>query len=655
MKKICQMICVLFLLLPLTARAAMDISPQSQTELLGLLMGLAEDHANKKWCRDSCGQIHFFKLSGRISDGELAVEIMGSIIGDQQGVLPLFGSVPAADILELKNETADVPLVFYNKAYYTFLKPGPFRLLGRITIEKNASTNFTLPGAVGKIELAIPDQEPLLDTVRWGQVGNSFQVVSKTQKNMTAEKEKKKDLRLGITRSYHVARDKTFVYSIHVIGAHVGQVISIPVTRNEKVLETTPPNAKISADKVDFTATGSENYFTIEGEWIEAEIKLTALAGTVKETWQVNCEGAYDCLFSGDVEKSVSAEGHEWIPVAGQTLHVTWKELGLARGQSIVAQEVLLDTHYSGDGLKQKLKLNLKSSAADHVYVGLPKESIPVALHYGGVPSPILKNKEDLVHLTVPQGETNVELEWETAFKKAREIPVPGINLPSGKWVFWVEPNKNENVIWAGGLPGSPVVLFWPRLGFCLLIALLFLFTEKKLLKEVETKGLLFVVLGAGFALGSTLDILFVLGFVAVIRLLKRVKKQRNIFGWIFEGLVVLALVCLVLVACMDLLDLAFFTASPFDHRDFCSANPVVGQYKPLSSLCWEVTTLKSVSDLSAPSILVLPTMVVRVIYFCWAIAGGFYFYFEMRNLWSGIKHYYSLGLKPFFKSRAKV
>jgi len=653
MKKILKLIILAVMLqLPSTSMAAFNISPNSQEEFINILKGLANDHSYKQWCQDNCGQIHLLKLSGRIADGELDLDISGNIVGKDNGVLPLFGSVPAVEIISLKNGSDEVPLVFYNKSYYTLLAPGPFQLKGKIKIDRTSSTNFTLPGAIGKVLLDISDQEPLLKSVRLGQIGGSFQIVSASQKKDKGVKSQKRDLRLDITRDFVIARDKTFTYTIKVVGAKVGQVITFPLSYDEKVLLVNPQNAKISSDRVEFTATGSDNRFVIQGEWTKKDVKLIAAAGAVKETWGISCEGAYDCLFSGDVEKAVGTSGHQWIPLAGQILTVTWKELGLLQGQSIVAQEVLLDSRYTGKGMKQKLVVKLTSSAADQIFIDLPDTAIPTELKYGSKPSPILKNKKGLVHLTVPQGDSQISLSWEIPKRTQKRIPLPEFKLPTGKWIFWVTPNKNENAIYTGGPAGSPVVLFWPRMGFCLFMGLLFIYTERKLFKKSQTSLVLFLILCAGYALSSPLSILAVVGFIAAIRLLGRVKEKRTIFGWLFEGGIVLLLAALTIGTYIALLDKAFFTGIPFSYESFCSSASVAGNYKPLSALCWESTLVRADQPVSSPYIITLPTLVVRVVYFFWAVVVGYYFFRELKNLWQGLKHYYSLGRKPVFKKK---
>jgi len=362
-------------IIPFQAKADLNINPSNQEELLSVLKGLANDHAYKQWCENNCGQIHELSFAGKIADGTLAITIKGHLIGKQNGVLPLFGATPAIDIISLKNGLHEVPLVFHNKSFYTFLAPGPFMLKGEIRINNQTSTNVTLPGPVGKIILNITDQEPLLLKIKQGQIGGSFQLVSASQrtKKEKTEQGKEQNLRLQITKHFKIARDKNFVYDIKAVGATSGQVITFPLTQEEKILEVKPATAKVHKNKVVFTATGSENFFSLQGEWTQEAIKLLAPSGAIQETWQVDCQGAYDCLFDGKVEKSITAKGHEWLPLEGQTLTVTWNELGLLKGQSLVAQTVTLGSLFTGSGIKQMLNLSVASSAATQFYLELPK------------------------------------------------------------------------------------------------------------------------------------------------------------------------------------------------------------------------------------------------------------------------------------------
>lgn len=645
------LILLMLLILPQTVPANMNLSPSNQEQLLSLLKGLAKDHAYKQWCEDRCGQIHLFKLSGNIASGLLQVSIHGNIVGKDNGVLPLFGTVPAIEIQSLKNGLNDVPLVFLNKSFYTLLAPGPFHLTGQIKIDRSSSTNVTLPAPVGQVILDIPDQEPLLRTVRLGQVGGSFQIVARSKKGQ--QKNQKLDLRLDIKRSYNIGRDKTFEYKVHVVGAQVGQVISIPLQYNEKVLLVEPSSAKISADKVEFTATGSDNFFLIEGEWTKDRIELTAAAGAVNETWKASCEGAYDCQFKGDVEKAVGVAGHQWVPRPGQKLSITWKELGLAQGQSIVAEQVLLDSRFTGQGLKQELLVQLKSSSADQVYLDLPDKAIPTALYYDKTKSPILKNDKGLIHLTVPQGKNKVKIIWEIPKREGRSIPLPEFHLPTGKWVFWVTPNKKEKAIFAGGLPGSPVVLFWPRMGLCLFMGLLFWWGERKLLSKSQTNLALLLILSAGAALESPIIILAILGLFALIRFLGQVKEKRTVVGWLFEGGVLFLLLIAAGASYFEILHRAFFSNAPFATEDFCSG-AILGKYLPYGSLCWESTLISAAKGPQAPYVWVVPTLLVRIVYFVWALLVGYFFFTESKRLWGALKHYFSLGRRKLLPTKAK-
>jgi hypothetical protein len=465
----------------------------------------------------------------------------------------------------------------------------------------------------------------------------------------TAEKTKR-EVRLAIERRFRVARDKLFEYSIHVVGAELGQVISIPLEHGEKVLEVTPSNAKTSEDKVDFTATASENDFFIAGEWTQSEIRVTAADGAVNETWVVVCEGAYDCEFKGDVEKDVGKTEHKWLPLSGQTLVTTWQELMLLKGQSIVAQTAVLDTQKSGDGYKQKLSLKLTSSAADHILVTLPESAIPTNLRYDSVTAPILKNDKGQIHLTVPQGNSHVGLDWEISEKKGSRIPLPSVQVPVGKWVFWYSPGEKQNVVYAGGLSGSPVVLFWPRLGLCLFLALLFLYAEKRLSGH-KTACAFFLILAAGYALQEPLAFLVVMAFMALSRWLAGVNRQRTIFGWFFEGGLLLGLVVVSLMTYIDILDAAFFTEQPFRFENFCAeSEPISGLHKAYDALCWETDLVNPYQSTLAPYIWILPTMAVRGMGFIWALLAGYFLTLEFKRLSQGLKHYIKLGIKPILK-----
>jgi hypothetical protein len=315
-----------------------------------------------------------------------------------------------------------------------------------------------------------------------------------------------------------------------------------------------------------------------------------------------------------------------------------------------VAQTAVLDTKKSGDGYKQNLSLKLTSSAADHILVTLPESAIPTNLRYDSVTAPILKNDKGQIHLTVPQGNSHVGLDWEISEKKGSRIPLPSVQVPVGKWVFWYSPGEKQNVVYAGGLSGSPVVLFWPRLGLCLFLALLFLYAEKRLSGH-KTVGAFFLILAAGYALHEPLAFLVVMAFMVLSRWLSGVTRQRTVLGWFFEGGLLLGLVVVSLMTYVDILDAAFFTEQPFRFESFCAeSEPISGLHKAYDALCWETDLVNPYQSTLAPYIWILPTMAVRGMGFIWALLAGYFLTLEFKRLSQGLKNYVKLGIKPIFK-----
>lgn len=637
------------LLLPFGAQATLTITPQNQDELLRFLKALSEDHPDKKWCDEDCAQIHSFKLSGTIASGKLKLEITGAVVGRRLGVVPLLSSVPAMEITSLKNENSEAPLFFTSKAYHTFLPPGPFNLVGEIKLPGKSAINVTLPGAVGKIELDIADQEPMLTKVSRGQYGGGFQIVSAVKAGNTPAKAED-TLRLMITRRFTIARDKSFLYVVNVVGAKPGQIISVPLEFKEKVLQINPQGGKISADKVDFTAPDSVATFEVEGEWTLDTVELTGPSGAVQETWEVSCEGAFDCGFEGDVESSTADVTHKFSPMPGQKLKTSWKELGTLSGQSKVAQKVELTSEKMGKGIKQTLKLSVTSSAVDQMVVKLPSGAVPTSLMYGASPSDVLTTRPGEVHLSIAQGNQDITLVWEMTEWKSVKLPVPGIDLPSGVWVFKYSPSPGTAVVQAGGVAGSPVVLFWPRLGFCLLAAIFYFIAEKKLIGAGQSSLIFLIVFSAGFALAEPVVILVPLAFFAATRWLERVSYQRTVPGRLFEGGILILLTFFVIAAFIEVLDRAFFSSRPFAIQSFCSSESYIAS----DTACWRVALADPEKNLPIPYVISFPIFGMRVIYFAWALASGFILYREFLRFGRGVVRYWKMGARPLVAKSVK-
>lgn len=643
--KMTRMIAMMMMMMMASpVQAALTVAPQNQDELLRLLRALAEDHPQKVWCDSDCAQIHVLKVSGTIASGKLKVEISGAVMGRRVGVVPLFGSVPALELSSLKSGAEDVPLFFYNKVYHTFLPPGPFVLVGEILLSSKAAVNVTLPGAVGKVVLDIPDQEPRLAKIPRGQVGGSFQIVPLVKADAGKKDKPVETLRLAITRRFNIGRDKTFFYSVSVAGAKPGQVISIPLEHKEKVLQINPVTGQINPEKVDFTAPAADAVFEVEGEWTEEKIELVGPSGAVQETWEMTCEGAFDCSFAGDVETRSGGESHQWSPMPGQKLAATWKELAVWPGQSMVAQSVQLANERLGKGIKQTLTLNLTSSAVDQMIIKLPDKAVPTSLKYGSTTADVLTTKPGEVHLSIPQGNQNVTLTWEITEWNNVRMPLPVVNVPTGTWTFTFSPSPGTSIIHAGGLPGSPVVLFWPRLAFCLLAALFYLAAEKRILGTGQTGAFGLVVLCAGFALIEPALLLVPLAFLAMVRWLERVQVQRTFVGRFFESFVVLGLTGFVVLTTIHILDTSFFTSRPFEIHSFCNSGT---SYSYDNSACWKLALADPKAMIASPYALTVPVLGVRVAYFIWALLAGATLYREFLRLGRGYLRYWKMGARP--------
>jgi hypothetical protein len=500
---------------------------------------------------------------------------------------------------------------------------------------------------VGKVILDIPDQEPMLAKIPRGQIGGSFQIVPLVKADTSAATKKSTEtLRLNITRSFTIARDKTFLYTINVAGAKPGQVITVPLEHGEKVLQVNPANGQISPEKVDFTASASEVEFEVEGEWTEDAIELTGPSGAVQETWEISCEGAFDCSFAGDVETISGGDSHQWSPMPGQKLATHWKELATWPGQSMVAQYVSLATERLGKGVKQTLILDITSSAVDQMQVKLPEKAVPTSLSYGSIPSDVLTTKPGEVHLSILQGNQRVTLTWEITDWSQRRLPLPTVSLPTGAWTFSFVPSPGSSIVHAGGLPGSPVVLFWPRLAFCLLAAGFYLFAEKRIVGTGQTSMVLLLVLCAGFAIVEPALLLVPLAFLALIRWLERVSVKRTAIGRFFEGCIMLFLAMAVILVFIGILDDAFFTSRPFAIKSFCNTGSSYSASYD-GSACWWHALADPAQPIRSPYVVTLPILAVRVVYFVWALVAGVALYREFLRFGRGVLRYWKMGSRP--------
>ncbi len=616
------------LLVAQTAAADVQLSPQNREDLEGLLQKLAQDHRQPAWCPADCVSFFEVKVTGRLDSGGLDVAVSGFVHGDTRAYVELFGTKPAVELDALTTAGGGrQPLFWSGRAYATVLPPGAFVLRGRLGFAKGSALTLSLPGPVGQVTLDVADADVVGTGERRGVREATYQLAPRT--TVAENKDGAARLRLSVDRRFSLARDKTFSVTLTARGARPGQVVSVPLMAGEHVEdldrsvahERTTPGGRT----LDWVASGREASLTYAGRWTADRIELTAAGGAVKETWAVRCDDPFLCSMSGDAEVQPGAVGHLWAPMPGQKLVVTWEELVPMEGVHTVAQRVLVASRPVGRNLQQQLVINWMSSSGSLVGLGLPEGAVVSSFLLEGVATPVLKDDKGLVHLNLPAGRSQLKARWEIAGAGGRVLspPVPTLHAPVGTLYHSVFPPEATAVLLAGGLAGSPRVVFWPSLATCLLIAAACVFLSQ-LLGAPLPAPLLWLLVAAGFAIVSPLALLPLVGAVALGRWLSRIGRARHPLRILLELGTWATLLLVVVSMTWVILEQALFNSQPFEVDSFVSPPLRPDEWDSYGALHWAAYLAGSSEvplALPAPHVVGIPLLVVRLLWAGWAVA----------------------------------
>ncbi len=658
-----EVVLALLLLTPAAARAeappvspdgSMVVSPGDAAALDRVLSRLRELHRDSRWCRGRvCASTMSMEISGSMEAGRLGFEVYGMVTGDRPTMVPLFGPRPGADGIDLDGpEPAQwIPGM---DAYAVLTPPGTFRLTGSFRVGGRDTVDLHIPGPVGLLSFHVEGARVLGDPRRRSVRDANFQLVPTAPRGpREAEGHGQTGQRLQIERTFHLGRDRTFEVVVKVQGARPGQVVALPLDPREKVASTSPQGAAVwpqGRPVIEFTAHDRSPIFKYSGDWEGDSLTLVAPEGAVRETWRVRCSDPYECSFVGDAETKPGAKGHTWVPLPGQQLEVTWEELEPMEGVHSLIQTVSIASTPKGKNLRQHMRAVWSSSASVLETITLPEGAVVVSFEVDGEPAPVLRDeKKGSLAVTLPSGRSVVDAVWEIDGLGAHSVlrpPLPGFAAPVGTVEYALAIPKNRSVLWTGGLEGSPEVVLWPSLATCLLLALLIWWLSSRVVGvPMGPRGWLVLGTFAGFAILSPYALLPAMAALLYTRWMSRGGGERHPLMVLLEILALGAMAAVALSLFFVVLHAAFFDPSPVEVEDFVSAwIPDAWLQEGLvdSVIRWKAG-LAGATELPARVwAFTVPTLGLRLVWFVWAVAAGFFLYLEGRSMLSAITLHYS-------------
>lgn len=646
----------------------LTIAPGSAEQLDGVLRRLTHLHAPPRWCTGECASAFGLEIYGRLGEGRLRFTLRGQVTADLPALVSIFGTRPAAGLATVRLQHGpELDVLWVDDRYAVLLEPGPFVLQGELTVQDPSGLDLFVPGPVGHLAFDVPDAQVLGDRRRRAVSRASYQLVRRVLPQPDAPKEAEAPvsrLRFSVRRSFEFARDRRFEVEARVEGARPGQVVSLALLPGEKVEGTEPEGASVHGGegaRVEFTAQDSSSVFQYFGEWTGDELALSAPEGAVRETWVVGCADPFACTFEGDAEVQPGASGHVWAPLPGQGLKVRWTELEPLPGVHALVQTVRLESHPRGRNLRQGMLATFTASASVLETLHLPEGALITDFSIAGKAAPVLRDATGAITLTLPTGRSEVRAVWEivdAAGGPLHRPPVPRFSVPVGTVRHAFFPPEERSVLWAGGLQGSPEVTLWPALVTCALLALLLLWLLRRLPAPADRAlagARLWLPTALGFALLSPYALLPLLFVVAGIRWMEAGGSARNGLRVVAELLILVGVALGAVIASFAVLHRAFFSSAPVDVHSFVGGwgSPVLDDL-PSQQLRWTTSLAGAALPLPTLWVLTVRTLALRLVWFAWAIVGGFFLYLQGRRALLAVVVHWRRGDWAFARSKRR-
>ena len=344
---------------------------------------------------------------------------------------------------------------------------------------------------------------------------------------------------------------------------------------------------------------------------LTSPLKLeTGIDSPWKEVWRFGIGSIWHASFSGIPENETGEEdlGYriaEFFPRPGEALAMTVERPAASAGDTLVFDEVRLDSQLGERSRTSNLTLRYRSTRGTQHVLGLPEEAEIVAVSIDGETAPLRPENGEL-RVPILPGEHNIAIEWRTGDTLGIREQAPRVDIGASASNIHTSLSLAPNrwVLATFGTALGPAVLYWSEL---LVLILLALILGREKLTPLGT--IQWLLLGLGFSTFSW----YALAFVAIWLLATGAQRpwksslglrQFNAVQIVFAFISIAALITIVVSLPVGLLG----------HPDM----HVVGNGSYNNYLQWFAD--RSDATLPTPEVVSLPLWIYKVLILAWAL-----------------------------------
>lgn len=337
-------------------------------------------------------------------------------------------------------------------------------------------------------------------------------------------------------------------------------------------------------------------------------IELAALSvPKLSEEWEVFCDAIYTCQFSGITPSSSVKDGVAtklWQPFPGEKVQVNVAQL-----QGISGNFVTIDSaqHSVVAGLRQydgTVNASLRITKESLISLTVAEGAVVQSLALDGEQGKGLQTGSS-VSVLVPPGSHSLVLRYLMLRDATHLERVPSVKLsaPTHNLTTVLVPAQDRWVLWTGGAPWGPSVVFWGKLIMVVLITI-----------TLAHFGFLGISIGAASMLGVGLTSAptFLLGiplmWLAVLHVGGSYRESMLRRSQIVSRVVVLSICALALVVLYNIVETGLVLNPPM---------LIAGNGSTSASLRWFVDHTEQ--ELLRPWIVRLPLWMWRAFSLIWA------------------------------------
>ena len=184
----------------------------------------------------------------------------------------------------------------------------------------------------------------------------------------------------------------------------------------------------------------------------------------------------------------------EWRPWPGESLSLTVTRPGGVKGKTLTINASTLTLRAGRRATEAELAITLRSSQGGQHNVQLPAAALLQSVRINGKSQPI-RQEGQIVSLPVTPGMQKLKINWQqpTGMSGRFVVPAVGLGIESVNSFVKVIVPRNRWVLYTGGPPLGPAVLFW---GIFIVIVLAALFLGR--IKRIPLRTVHWMLLGLG-------------------------------------------------------------------------------------------------------------------------------------------------------------